>query len=385
MKAKLLFLGQCDIHQRAFLPFLSQNHYDVTVVDTSPWFSDSWDKIPGTGIPLYGLYANSKLRFLFRDRFEFFTKVALYSLADKTKLTFGLVKEILEEQDINIIYGSWGSLFLPEMDLVRKFRIPLVYEFLTYPNTIFNPTVKAENIFNKSVIESLDGRILSCHTMLNYMQKMFNLSNGKNVVSAECYPEKFFFQKRLPLLSEKDGQSHLVFIGLDLNDVFYQIKELTRRKIHVHVYDSTGMTVQQTWKSSEFLHTYSKFRWADLCSGKFATFLTQFDACLVTYNFRRASNMDRYHNSLPNRFSLAITAGLPLVLPRGFLLGCEEMVNQHQIGFSYASYDDLKNKVHDDRLMDKLRRNAVEKSRGFCLENNFAPIDAFLRHVTRPT
>jgi hypothetical protein len=377
MTLKLLFLGQLDLHQLAFLPFLSKHHYDITVVNTSHWSSTK--KILGTDIPVCNLYENGKIHFLFKGTLECFTKAAVYSLAEKTKLIWRSVKKILEQQDIEVIYGSWGSCYLQEMKLARKFNIPLVYEFLTYPNNIFDFAVKIENTFNRSIINNLNGRILASHAMLNYMRKMFKIRNGKNIVFMERYPAKFFYHKRLPRLSEKDGHPHLVFIGLDLNDVFPQIEELTRRKIHVHVCDPKRVIASNRLKTSEFLHTFNQFYFNKICDGTFATFMTQFDACLVTYNFQRASNLDRFYNSVPNRFSLALTAGVPLVLPRGYLTGCEGIVNEHQIGFTYTSYDDLEKKLSDERLMGQCRKNAFEKSRGFFLENTFVPIDRFLR------
>jgi hypothetical protein len=382
MTVKLLFLGELDIHAQAFLPFLSKHNYDVTVVDTCHHSFPR--KIDGTDIPVCNLYQNSRILLLFKGRLECFRKTAFYSLAEKAKFTWRSVEQIVKQEDVDVIYGSWGSCCLPEMRLVRKFNIPLIYEFLTYPNNIYDFAVKIENIFSRSTINNLNGRIFPCYTMLNYMREMFGIYNGKNIVFMECYPEKFFYQKRLSRLSEKDGHPHLVFIGLDLCDVFSQVEELTRRKIHVHVCDPEGVIVRHRLKAPEFLHTFNKFDdFNKICDGTFATFLTQFDACLVTYNFQRASNLHRFYNSVPNRFSLALSAGIPLVLPRGYLIGCEGIVNEHQIGFTYSSYEDLESKLSNERLMDQCRKNAVEKSRGFCLENNFVPIDRFLREIAR--
>jgi hypothetical protein len=265
------------------------------------------------------------------------------------------------------------------MRLARKFNIPLVYEFLTYPNNISDFAVKIENALNRGIINTLNGRILASYAMLNYMGKMFKIWNGKNIVFFERYPKKFFYRKRLPRLSEKDGHPHLVFIGMDLIDVFAQIAELTRRKIHVHVCDTKGVIAKHKLKTFEFFHAFNKFDYDETCDGTFATFMTQFDACLVTCNFQKSSNLDRFYNSVPNRFSLALTAGIPLVLPRGYLIGCEGIVNEHQIGFAYTSYDDLEKKLSDEQLIDQYKKNALEKSRSFFLEDNFAPIDRFLR------
>jgi hypothetical protein len=120
--------------------------------------------------------------------------------------------------------------------------------------------------------------------MLGYMKNVFDIRHGKNLVFAECYPESFFYKKRLPRLSERDGQPHLIFIGMDVLDIFSQIKEIIRRKIHVHVCD-TEEASRLKYKTG-FLHTFRKFDYNQLFDGTFATFMTQFDACLVTYSAR---------------------------------------------------------------------------------------------------
>jgi hypothetical protein len=110
--------------------------------------------------------------------------------------------------------------------------------------------------------------------------------------------------------------------------------------------------------------------------------MTQFDACLVTYDWRRATS-NSARNSLPGRFSSAITAGIPFVMPKNCLKSCEDMINQHQIGFAYANYDELRNKLDDTDLMSSYEHNVVSKSNIFTLENNFEEIDRFLRKMAQ--
>lgn len=217
--------------------------------------------------------------------------------------------------------------------------------------------------------------------MLNYIKNVFCTHHGKNLVFTECYPSKFFYRKRLPHLSEYDGHPHLVFIGLGVYSILPQIKEIIRREIHVHVCDTKGLSRYARGKFKDFVHTFKKFNYSKLLDGTLSTFLTQFDAALVTYNFLKASTLNRFYNSIPNRFSLALTAGIPIIVPRGYLKGCEEIINIHQIGFTYAGYDDLKNKLNDRNLMDYYKNNTVTKTEKFTLENNFAKFDGFLKHI----
>jgi len=381
MAVRLLFLGELDIHARAFLPFLSRHCYKVTVINTSHWAFPQ--EIEGTDIPVYNLYENSKIRFLFLGRLECFRKASFYSLAKtNTKLT-DRVGKVIKQEGIDLIYGSWGSHSLPELKLVQKFHVPIVYEFLTYPVNIYSFAVKIENIFNRSIMNSLKGRVIATQRMLNYMKNVFGIHEGKNIVFTECYSKKFFYRKRLPRLSERDGRPHLIFIGSDVYDIFPQIEEIIRRKIHVHVCYTKGLKQRlHKLKFKSFIHVFKKFDYNELLNGTFATFMTQFDACLVTYNFRKASALDRFYNSIPNRFSFALTAGIPIVMPMGYLKGCEEIINKHQIGFTYTDYDELESKLSNEELIDYCRKNASVKSKSFTLENNFKTIDKFLKTDT---
>lgn len=380
MAVRLLFLGELDIHARAFLPFLGRHCYKVSVINTSHWAFPQ--EIEGTDIPVYNLYENSKIRFLFLGRLEWFRKASFYSLAKtNTKLT-DRVGKVIKQEGIDLIYGCWGSHSLPELRLLQKFHVPIVYEFLTYPVNIYSFAVKIENIFNRSIINNLKGRVIATQRMLNYMKNVFGIHEGENIVFGECYSKKFFYRKRLPRLSERDGHPHLIFTGSDVYNIFPQIEEIIRRKIHIHVCYTKGLKQRlQKLKFKSFIHTFKKFDYNELLNGTFATFMTQFDACLVTYNFRKASALDRFYNSIPNRFSFALTAGIPIVMPRGYLKGCEEMINKHRIGFTYTDYDDLKKKLSNEELMDYYKRNAVVKSKNFTLENNFKTIDKFLKQI----
>ena len=79
----LLFLGELDIHARAFLPFLRNFGYNVSVMNTS--LRRFPKKFKLSGIPVINLYEKSKKTFLFKGRLESFRKAAFYSLEENTK------------------------------------------------------------------------------------------------------------------------------------------------------------------------------------------------------------------------------------------------------------------------------------------------------------
>src|SRR5665648_502906 len=167
MTIALLFLGQLTIQANAFLPYLSEHGYEVTAINTLPWYSPRG--IEGTNIPVYSLYESCKMSATLKGRLGWFGKASLYNLARNLKLKQQRLRKIIDETGIDLIYGSWGSLSLPEVGMAQEFHIPTVYEFLTYPTTNMSISQKFENFFNKSIVNNLDGRVLSTQRMFYYM------------------------------------------------------------------------------------------------------------------------------------------------------------------------------------------------------------------------
>lgn len=377
----LLFIGELDIHERDFLPFLAGHGYNVTVINTAcPYFPRT---ITGTEIPVFNLYEKRRIRFAFKGSVgrAYILKAASGGTLERVGFRFEEIIEAIKKRRIDLIYGSWGSIGLPELRFVRKLNVPLIYEFLTYPVGFTKTVEKIENLLNKSIIDSLTGRVFASSSMRDYMERNFDLKSGHSTIFTESYSERCFYQKRLPRLSDNDHEPHLVFLGFDSSEIFPQIEEMLRRKIHVHVCETLGFEDRlRKSRHKTLCHVFKKTSGEALFNGSFANFLTQYDACLVTYNIDRATSA-RLCNSLPNRFSYALTAGIPFVMPKGYLKSCESIVSNKQIGFAYATYDELKDRLYDRSLMDSYQNNAVKQSSAFTLERNFGKIDHFLRRV----
>ncbi len=390
MSVKLLFLGQLTQAVEFFLPYLSEHGYEVTVINTSDWAFR--ERVFGTNIPVKNLYENSKIRAILKGPLKWYRKAIFYSMTKNFDFKWDNLSQIKNEiKDIDLIYGNWGSFGLPEIGKVQKFHKPIVYEFLTYPCNSNRFSSKTENFFNKRIVNKLEGRIFPTRVMYNYMQSTFGIPLGQNLIFLECFPKKLYYQKRLPLLSEVDGQPHIVFIGIDDREILPQIEEIASMKIHVHMcnLDQLGwyghaqerQRKGRTVKNEAFIHQFNRFSHEEIADGTFTTFLTQFDACLVTYNFWLSSDLARYRNSVPQRFSAALLAGIPIILPEGYLQGCEDTINEYQIGFAYKDYLDLKNKLYDKSLLVNYRKNALKNPDVFSLENNFPKIDKFFKGI----
>ena len=126
---------------------------------------------------------------------------------------------------------------------------------------------------------------------------------------------------------------------------------------------------------SEYLHPYDGFNGLELLEGKLATFMTQFDACVVLYNVAKGAKRFKY--SLPSRCLFALTAGIPMIVPKGLLPACEQFIKQYNLGFSYESYRELSDKLRDKQYMAHYYKKISFLSKQFTYEGNFDPLSKF--------
>ncbi len=375
----LLFVGQVSLPESFFIPFLSKHGYSTTVISTD--LGKRLPAIPGTDIAIYSLYDKSIIRQLFEGRLGLLKKAAFYRLIGSNPKLFSKVNQVIEKDKIDVIYGSWGTQGIPEFKLLQNFEVPTIYEFRCYPSNELDFAVQLENFLVRNVVRGFSGRVFPTERMFHYVCNKFGIPFGNNTVFEESYPKQCFFRKRLPLLSEKDGQRHLLFIGMDAYDILPQIKEIIGRQIHVHCL----LPKESRLKNSRFIKIFKPFTHDQLSNGEFGTFMTQFDACLVTYNFAKATCLERFQNTIPNRFAFALTGGIPIVLPKGYFKGCEDFIKKHDIGFAFSDFSDLNKKLNEEKLMEHYRKTSISKSPEFTLETNFHKIDSYIRQFCRRT
>jgi hypothetical protein len=291
------------------------------------------------------------------------------------------IKREIQAQNVELIYANWGANMIPLVHALQSMnlRVPILYNFLSFPQNVYRTKVYLENVYCKRAIKKLDVRIYANSHMYNYFKNKFNLQNGQDEIIAPFFCKKYFYKKQLPSLSDKDREPHVIFIGpstLPWDNINKQIEEITKAKIHFH-------TVKpfHPIKENNYLHYFDYHPLEKLTDGSLATFMTQFDACLTTFNFSVCTCMDRFITSYPSRFLFALNAGVPVVLPKDCLLACEDFVNAYGNGFSYKDFNDLKNKLKDNKLISVCRQNSIKNLNNFGYENNFSRVDKILRNA----
>lgn len=291
----------------------------------------------------------------------------------------------IEKDQFDVVYAFWGMGVLPEIRVIleEQIGIPIIYNIQSYPydlSTVGDDS--SENPAFGEVIRTVDGRIHCSQNMYDYLNRHFDLkSHGKDLIMMQYFSKRYFYTKRLHRLSDKDAEPHVVFIGRTdfsnrpLDDIREQIYEITKHRIHFHLaYPDSKM------RKSKYIHFFAPFDLRDTAdAASLANFMTQFDACIVLFNIGRKYN--RFHNSLPARFLFAPTAGIPIVMPKGYFASCQELLTQYEIGFAYEDVHDLEAKLCDKGLMERYRRNAIKMTPQFTFERNFHELDTFVKEV----
>lgn len=113
-----------------------------------------------------------------------------------------------------------------------------------------------------------------------------------------------------------------------MNDVREEILALAEAGVLVHCVQVPGLIHPN-------IITFEPFGAEALSSGVLTTYMTQFDACLVTYSSKRGVPI-RFNTSLPSRFLIALIAGIPIMLPAGRFEAMEAFVKEQGIGFVYS-------------------------------------------------
>jgi len=103
-----------------------------------------------------------------------------------------------------------------------------------------------------------------------------------------------------------------------------------------------------------------------LISGKLTSYMTQFDACLVTYAADRQKPL-RFKTSLPSRFLIALAAGIPVVLPARRFDAIEKFVRNESIGLAYENPHELLENLKSSKFSD-IQRQAMARQKKFLLD-----------------
>lgn len=382
---RILYLGVLMPHnfheQNTVFTFLKQG-YEVFVLNTSRnYFSN---KITGIGkVEIFNLYESGDpyKGKAGRIRWEL-NNAGLIKCYRDIRIK---IKRFIDKVKPDIIYCSFGSGVLNEINMITDddITIPIIHNLLCYPAGLSLRKVHIENRLYEKAANRISLRIHPTEIMYKYMKSHINPTTGEDMIFMEYFSENYFFKKRLPLLSSSDGEPHLIFLGRtdfsdkrSIDNITSQILEFGSSGIHIHLREPSSNLPE-----NKYIHIFPTFDSAKTFNGELSTFMTQFDGCIVSYDFSVNCCMDRFHNTLPSRFLFGLTAGIPIIMPEGKLLSCEEVIKKYNIGVLYKNVPELKEKLDDKKAISTLNDNAIKSSKDFTYESNFYRLDNAIKQL----
>lgn len=298
----------------------------------------------------------------------------------------------------DLIFSWEGALILNPLRMVKQFfsSSKVVHCVNTFPNA--NSWFTELRMYQR--YRSTDAVINSYVFYSDYMRRLFcqkiETATGKpyfNIV--EPFLEKAFdgyadHQPDIPKLERVDNSPYVIFTGRgsalwktfslgDRRDALGNFfKKLAARGVHVFLSPNSDT------KNLPNLHHYPYFSNQDLYEGRFAQYISQFDAHVVMYN-ECSGTMKRWVSTgLSTRFAYALTATAPLAVSQTSQFA-EELWHDLPFGFSFQNPIDLSISLHDRSKLALLRSNMQQVHRSYSFESQARRIADFFESIASKT
>ena len=245
--------------------------------------------------------------------------------------------------------------------------------------TILNRYPREEKIAN----EMSDGRIYVTEGVKDYIQNRYNIDPARDTVFYSYISESMVPARLRRKLSEKDGQTHIVYIGTVtsiIEDSHYDLRrifrEIASQGIHVHMYVSIWGAKDEAYprlaEENDLMHFHGHLDQKRLLSE-----ITKYDYGWAGFN---ANKKNRRHLdvALPNKLFEYIACGLPvLAFPHKTL---KSFLERKRVGFVFKDLDEMLLKLETDD-MNRLKRNVLSSRRKFTVESNIDRVIQFYRAI----
>lgn len=289
------------------------------------------------------------------------------------------IRKIITEENIDIVIAGWGVSVIPDITLLRVFDDckPVIHYLPTFPTSQMSWLREwIELLVFQRGRKLFQGFVVGSDAMKTFLSEKMGVNPAAIYVGPLYYTSEYFAKRRLPLLSDVDGEPHLAFTGTTdfskpYNDVREQLFAICDKGIHVHCAEP-----KERMEGNPYLHFFPRFDTPELVDGSLANFMTQFDACLVLYNGRKGRL--RYRFSVPQRFLFCFTAGIPIFLPSKTFDACEEIIRTNDSGFVYSDLSDAVSLLGDRESMGEMREKTLAASSHFSFEVQSKDFQRFL-------
>jgi len=271
-------------------------------------------------------------------------------------------------------------------------EVPVIHdchEALTLRDTGYYASDDEEKIRNeyprqeKIANEESDGRIYVTEGVRDYIQQRYEVDRSKDMVFYSYVCQSMVPSRLRGKFSEKDGQTHIVYIGTVtsiVKDSHYDLREIFREiadhGIHVHMYVSIWGAKDKAYhhlaEENNLIHYHGH-----LDQKRLLDEIAQYDFGWAGFNSNQ-KNRKHLDVALPNKIFEYIACGLPvLAFPHRNM---REFLNQHGVGLVFDSVDEMASQLENGRL-ESLKRDILKARHEFTVEKNIGKVIRYYERI----
>ncbi len=328
-------------------------------------------------------YLNRTLTEFYGHGDEFFDK---FVKLDPGNLVKG-IRSLVKKYKVELIHSHNAPDFLTVSAIRAVEDVPIIHdchEALTIRKTRYAVYDDEEEVsryrdYEKTANEQSDGRIYVTEGVKDYIQRMYRVDPERDLVFNSYVSESMFPKIFEEKLSERDGQTHIVYIGTvtsriegshyDLREIF---REIADHGMHIHIYvNYTDEAYPRLAETSKFIHYHGHLDRRLLFQE-----MTRYDFGWAGFN--TAKNKEHLDVMLPNKVMEYIACGLPVLsYPHKTL---KEFIERHRVGLVFNDIQELTELLETEET-DEMRAHILEKRYELTLEKNIWKVVDFYNKI----
>jgi hypothetical protein len=293
------------------------------------------------------------------------------------------LKRIIERLDVDLIHAHAEPNTIPEI-AIKYARCPAIYDAYDFAGIkqgidALNPREREAERF---CLENADGIVHKGPDLeIDFYRNAGYKIKAPALQFQDYCIEEFIVKDPLPKLSDRDGETHIVYTGnvLSMNLPkrrygFAQFGELAEifanQKIHFHIYPNPYQLGDFSWyevfaQKTPYFHIHDS-----LPIGELNKEISQYDyGAWIHFREGTMHTHEAFSTAIGNKLFTYLEAGLPIIINDELAYGCE-LLNQYGIGI-VLSKPDLKN---FNRILEKVDyenlRHNVEKAKAILSMDN---------------
>lgn len=311
-------------------------------------------------------------------------------------LPFGNVEDIsyenwekrVREIKPDIIYALLNDFSVPLAHEVLSANLPIPFVWHFKEGPFFSRSCgwwnKLVDLYQKS-----DGQIYNNEMIRDwFLQFITPIHNKSYILDGDLQKSTWFTEERSSLLSDKDGEIHVVIAGRPFGITPDHIRQMGKQKIHLHIYGNNAISrYEELLKKGKalapnYLHLHNS------CSAKdFVKEFSQYDAGFL-HNFQSENRGELLRASwndlnFPARMSTYGMAGLPMLVYNndGHRVATQEFLEQYGMTLKYTSISQLSDCFKDKDKLLMIRENVWNHRNIFSFDYHVPKLIDFFHQV----